>query len=205
MREIAKLVLVLGMICAISAGSLATVRTNLADRIEKQNDLFVRGPALELLLQQPAEDILGNKLVIDTPEGSVLMFYTLNGEDVSGLAIETTGKGGYGGDISLMLGVNVESNKLLGLEIIKHQETPGVGSQIEKSAFRNQWSGLSTNDPVGLTTAGGKIDGISGATYSTKAVIDGSQKALTTFMNLKDQISELIQQSHSADQIQSDR
>jgi len=135
MREIAKLVLVLGLICGISAGSLSTVRTYLADRIEQQNDLFVRGPALELLLQQPAQDILANKLIIDSPEGQALLFYIMDTGRVSGLAIETVGKGGYGGDISLMLGVNMESNQLLGLEIIKHQETPGIGAQIEKTTF----------------------------------------------------------------------
>ncbi len=204
MREIAKLVLVLGLICGISAGSLATVRTRLADRIEQQNDLFVRGPALELLLQQPANDILGHKLTIDTPEGSMVVFYSQESGTVCGLAIETIGKGGYGGDIAVMLGVNMESNKLLGLEIIKHQETPGIGSQIEKSAFRNQWLGLPAHGPIQLTNEGGTIDGISGATYSTKAVIQGSQKALSAYMNSKDQISDLIQQSDAADQTQLD-
>jgi len=200
MREIAKLVLVLGLICGISAGSLSTVRTYLADRIEQQNDLFVRGPALELLLQQPAQDILANKLIIDSPEGQALLFYIMDTGRVSGLAIETVGKGGYGGGISLMLGVNMESNQLLGLEIIKHQETPGIGAQIEKTTFRNQWRKLSTRDPVRLIAAGGTIDGISGATYSTNAVMDGTQKAISAFNNSKDQISELIQQANSADQ-----
>ncbi len=199
MREIAKLVLVLGLICGISAGSLATVRTQLADRIEQQNDLFVRGPALELLLQQPAQDILSNKLVIESPEGSALIFYTMESGEVNGLAIETIGKGGYGGDIALMLGVDLKSNQLLGLEIIKHQETPGIGAQIEKTAFRNQWSKKSANDPVSLIADGGTIDGISGATYSTKAVMDGTQKALSTFKNSKDRISELIEQANSTD------
>jgi len=200
MREIAKLVLVLGLICGISAGSLATVRTYLSDRIEKQNDLFVRGPALELLLQQPALAILGNKLILDTPDGPVTLFYKLDSGQASGLAIETNGKGGYGGDISIMLGVDMVSDKLLGLEIIKHQETPGVGSQIEKGVFRNQWLNLSANDPVCLKTDGGTIDGISGATYSTNAVINGSQEALSIFNNSKDRIRELISQMDSADQ-----
>jgi len=199
MRDIAKLVLVLGLICGISAGSLATVRTQLADRIEQQNDLFVRGPALELLLQQPAQDILSNKLVIESPEGSAMIFYTMESGEVNGLAIETIGKGGYGGDIALMLGVNLQSNQLLGLEIIKHQETPGIGAQIEKTAFRNQWSKKPANDPVRLIADGGTIDGISGATYSTKAVMDGTQKALSTYLNSKDRISELIEQANSTD------
>ena len=197
MRDILKLVLVLGLICGISAGSLAMVRTHLADQIEKQNDLFVRGPALELLLDQPAEDVLGNKLTLDTPEGPVVVFYSLDAEKVSGLAIETRGKGGYGGDIAVMLGVDMSSNTLLGLEIIKHQETPGVGSQVEKAAFRNQWVKRAADDPVRLTTEGGSIDGISGATYSTKAVIDGSQQAQNLYAANRDRISELVQASRA--------
>ncbi|MEA3287388.1 MAG: FMN-binding protein [Candidatus Marinimicrobia bacterium] len=192
MREIAHLVLVLGMICGISAGSLESIRTVLSDRIELQNDLYIRGPALERLFKQPAKDILNNKLIVETETGSVTVFYTTDNTDLRELALEVSGKGGYGGDISILLGVDMTTRKLLGIEIIQHKETPGLGSRIEKPAFRKQWQNLPLHVPPRLKANGGTIDGITGATFSTNAILNGSQTALTFLEQYENQIKRTI-------------
>jgi electron transport complex protein RnfG len=178
MREISKLVLVLGLFGVVSASSLAYVRATLAPRIEQQSDLHARGPALARLFAAPAAEVLASRVVIEVGEAVYPVFYhRVNGE-VVGLAIETHGRGGYGGDVVLMVAVDLRTGKLTGIEIVSHRETPGFGAQIEKPTFRQQWRGLSATTPVALRAAGGQIDAISGATFSSRAMIDGTNRAI---------------------------
>jgi len=193
MRDIVKLVVVLSLICGISAGSLTLVRESLAERIEKQNDLNIRGPALERLFKQPADELLDHKVTLQIEDYTYPVFYIQSDDKVTGLAIEAPGTGGYGGDIVVMIGLDMTSNRMVGIEIIQHNETPGVGSQVEKAAFRKQWINLAIYEPVTLTSQGGKIDAISGATYSTKAVVAGTNKIIDLIKSHKDEIMASIE------------
>jgi len=192
MRDVGRLVLVLGIIGTLSAGSLAWVRTSLAERIEQQEDRFVRGPALERLFEQPADTLLSQKVKIQTEAGEYPVFYLLEDGEVSRLAIQATGRGGYGGDIVMMIGVDVATGRFLGVEIVSHSETPGVGAQIEKDDFRRQWEGLAASEPVALRSAGGQLDAITGATLSSGAMVDGTNQIVTFLLEHSEEIQAQI-------------
>ena len=138
MREIGRLIAVLGVIGILSASALAYVRTSLAERIEQQEDRYVRGPALSRLFARPADELLANKVKIVTDADEYPVFYQTEAGEVTGLAVQAAGHGGYGGDIVMMIGVDVAANRLLGIEVVSHSETPGVGAQVEKAKFRSQ-------------------------------------------------------------------
>lgn len=193
MREVIRLVLVLVLICGISAAALTMARQTLGPRIEKQNDLFVRGPALERLFGRPAAELLDNKVSLPVGDHLYPVFYLTDEGEITGLAVEAPGAGGYGGDIVVMIAISLRENKMLGLEIIQHNETPGVGSRVEKASFRGQWKGLSVNEPVEMTTRGGQIDAISGATYSSKAVVNGTNQIIDLMSRHKDEIMASIE------------
>jgi len=193
MREISKLVLVLSLICGISATALTIVRISLEERIDMQNDFYVRGPALEQLFKKPANDLLKDKIVFTMDDIAYPIFYMTKGNEITGLAIEAPGHGGYGGDVIIMIGIDTEAEKIIGLEIIQHSETPGVGSNIEKVSFRKQWNNLLINELVELRARGGTIDAISGATYSSNAVVDGTNKVKIIINEHLDEIEALIQ------------
>jgi len=128
MREIGRLVLVLGLICALSASALSYVRTSLAPRIEMQSDFYVRGPALERLFEQPADELLANKVKLELGEQTYPVFFTQEEGELTGLAVEAPGHGGYAGDIVIMVGLDPRRGTVLGVEIVAHSETPGVGA-----------------------------------------------------------------------------
>ncbi|MCK5076429.1 MAG: FMN-binding protein [Calditrichia bacterium] len=197
MREILKLVLVLSLICGVSAATLQVVRVNLEPVIEKQNDYYVRGPALERLFDQPASNLLSNKIVFEVGEEQYPIFYTIKEGKLTGMAIEAIGKGGYGGDLSLMIGADLEKDVLLGMEIIKHSETPGIGSKIEKESFREQWEKHTVAEQIKLKNDGGKIQSISGATYSMKAVMNASQRIYDLIQANRDKIEEMVKEKES--------
>lgn len=191
MREIIRLVLVLSLICGFSAAALTMARQSLATRIETQSDFYVRGPALQRLFDRPAEQLLRNKINF-TAEGHTYPVFFLSEEgQVKGLAVEAAGTGGYGGDILLMVGIDFETDKIIGMEIIQHSETPGVGSKVEKAGFRKQWQGLPIGAPVRFGQ-GGDIDAISGATYSSKAVVTGTNVIVDLIARHRDDILKMI-------------
>jgi len=83
---------------------------------------------------------------------------------------------GYAGAILILVGLEPDTT-LRGIRIISQQETPGLGAQITESFFLQQFPGLTVDD-VELTTKGGKVDAITGATISSSAVVEGVRKAI---------------------------
>jgi Na+-translocating ferredoxin:NAD+ oxidoreductase RnfG subunit len=61
---------------------------------------------------------------------------------------------------------------LRGLSVISHSETPGLGDKITQSFFLDQFQEVFFSG-IELSKTGGDIDAISGATISSKAVING--------------------------------
>jgi len=193
MRDIVRLAIVLTLICGLAAGALSTLKFSLGPKIERQNDLNIRGPALAELFNEPAEKLLNNKIKLTIDEETYPIFYTRQNGTISGLAVEAPGHGGYGGDVFIMIGIDLETESLLGMEIVRHSETPGVGSQIEKESFRKQWKNIPVPQKMGLRSDGGTIDAISGATYSSRAVMDGTNRILQLIQEHKDEIFQQIQ------------
>jgi electron transport complex protein RnfG len=186
------MVIVLSMIAGSCSAVLTMADQGLAPRIEKQTDLYVRGPALERLFGKPAKEVLNNKVLVEVDGVEIPVFYIKNGKKVSTLAIEAIGKGGYGGDLKLMIGIDLDSGNQTGLEVVSHSETPGLGARIEEVRFRQQWQGLPIDKKVALTANGGVIDAISGATATSKAAVGGTNEALMLLQNYRDAILKSI-------------
>ena len=93
---------------------------------------------------------------------------------------------GYGGEIAVILGVEA-SGQLLGVRVLSHAETPGLGDKIEekKSNWILAFTGLSLANPPPAHWAvkkdGGKFDQFSGATISPRAVVRAVKTGLKFF------------------------
>lgn len=80
---------------------------------------------------------------------------------------------GYGGAIEMLVGIDGQG-RILKVCVIKHMETPGIGSKIvEDDDFLRQFEGMDVGD-VDL----GGVDAISGATVSSNAVVEGIKTAV---------------------------
>ncbi|MBP6763361.1 MAG: RnfABCDGE type electron transport complex subunit G, partial [Rubrivivax sp.] len=107
------------------------------------------------------------------------------GGRVTGVAFETHGRG-YSGDIRVLLGVAADG-RLLGVRVLQHAETPGLGDKIE--AARSDWitrfKGLSLGDPPEAKWAvkkdGGQFDQFAGATITPRAVVACVRDGLRLF------------------------
>jgi len=85
---------------------------------------------------------------------------------------------GYGGFITIKVGLDTEL-KVKGVKILEHRETPGLGTKITKDSFLEQFKNLGAkNLYLKKDNPAGKIDSITGATISSRAVADGVRKTI---------------------------
>lgn len=192
MSDIIRMVVVLSLIAGVSSAALTAANIKLAPQIDKQTDFYVRGPALEKLFKKPAEEVLGNKVVIKAADQVIPVFFTTENDKVATLAVEAIGKGGFGGDLKIMVGIDLNAETMTGMEVVSHSETPGLGARISEIGFRKQWQGLPTDTPLALTKDGGIIDSISGASTTSGAAVRGTNDALAFVRDYKDDILKSI-------------
>lgn len=93
----------------------------------------------------------------------------------------TSGAKGYGGTVSVMAGLDKEGT-ILGIEILSHSETPGLGANAVKDDFKGRFaekSGTLTVDKV--SNDGQNIQAITAATITSKAVVSAVNTITDTF------------------------
>jgi electron transport complex protein RnfG len=109
------------------------------------------------------------------------------------IGLESQGKG-YGGDLKLIVGIDPESETLVGIGVTTHKETPGVGSRVKTDeSYSKQFVGLSLDENFAIKADGGAIDAISGATVSSKASCEAVRSGIELYKNNKDNILSAIQ------------
>ncbi|MBW8191969.1 electron transport complex subunit RsxG [Neiella marina] len=106
----------------------------------------------------------------------------------SGYVVETEASG-YAGPIKLMIGLD-EQLQIIGVRVLSHAETPGLGDKIEvaKHDWITSFDGLSlTNTPENqwaVKKDGGEFDQFSGATITPRAVVNRVHQALLDLESL---------------------
>jgi electron transport complex protein RnfG len=190
MREMVKMIVVLTLLSSFSGGLLAYIRNGTQERIDNQVLEFVQGPAVRTIFKNATNDPIKDRFEIEE-EGVKRTFFVgiLDGEP-RGLAFETFGKG-YGGNVGLMVGIDVKDNKLLGVGVTTHSETPGMGARAKtEPKFADQFQGLSLEKPFKVTQDGGSVNAISGATITSRAVSSAATEAEEIYKKLQPQLIE---------------
>lgn len=113
---------------------------------------------------------------------------------VTGVAYEIFGTG-YAGEMKLMMGIDAEG-RLLGVRVLAHKETPGLGDKIEvkKGDWILRFTGLSLgNPPAGrwkVKKDGGEFDQFAGATITPRGVVGAIRGGLDFFAANKTRLLE---------------
>ena len=99
------------------------------------------------------------------------LYAAKNGGEVVGYCVTAVGKG-YNGDVAVTLGVGTDG-LVTGCAVgdTSFAETAGFGARAKEPAFQEQFVGI---DAVN----GGSFEALSGATVTSKAVLDATNKAL---------------------------
>jgi electron transport complex protein RnfG len=101
MRDVIRMILVLGILGAVSGGGLALVKAGTAAKIEYQQLKFVKGPAILEILKGCTNDPLVDRFKIKDGETERSFYVGVFDGKPKAVAYETYGKG-FGGDIGIM-------------------------------------------------------------------------------------------------------
>ena len=99
-----------------------------------------------------------------------------------GLMITATAPNGYSGRIDFALAVSANGS-ILDVNVLKHQETPGLGDKIERNKsdwikqFNNLPKGQFTNVDWQVKKDGGKFDALTGATVTPRAIVSAVKRS----------------------------
>jgi electron transport complex protein RnfG len=193
MRDIIRMTVVLGVLSAVCGFGLAFVKSGTAARIEVQQLKFVKGPAIQEIFEGCTNDPIVDRFNLQDGDVERTFFVGMFDGKPSAVAFETFGKG-VGGEIGIMAGVDLNTDKLLGIGVTTHKETPGLGSRAKDDPkFRAQFKGLSMMEPIKVKQDGGSVDAISGATITSRGVCAGLTAADSFYQRLKPQIIEKAQ------------
>ena len=197
MREMFKLFAVVTLFGAVSGGLLAGVRAGTKERIEYQQIKFVKGPAILEIMKGCANDPLTARFKIKDGKEERSFFVGVFDGKPNTVAFETSGKG-YGGDLNIVVAVNVDKDVIVGVGVTTHRETPGVGSRAKTDTrFAAQFKGQPIGEPFRVKADGGKIDALSGATVSSRGVCGAVVSSGEIYRRLKASIVEKTKSTKS--------
>jgi electron transport complex protein RnfG len=120
------------------------------------------------------------------------IYVAKSNDKVISVAFEMTAQG-YSGPITVMLGVD-RKGELLGVRVLSHTETPGLGDKIEaeKSHWIFGFDGLSLSNPNEsqwkVKKDGGYFDQFTGATITPRAVVKAIEAGLELFKTHQGQL-----------------
>ncbi len=173
-----KIIVPIFLIALLSGLALALVNNATADRIrmvmEKElNDAlaavmpgFDNQPALEKI-----EKNMGK-------QGNLIFYPAKKGADLLGYAVESTVYTGYSGEVTVIFGVTL-NGQVGQVKLLRHNETPGLGSKAAQPPFIEQFAGRSLDTfQFRVRKDGGQVDAITGATISSRAVALAIERGL---------------------------
>jgi len=194
------MVFILATVSIISAGALAATdvltKKDRDDRDQKnkieailkvfpENKNLQAGASLRYLCDKSEhfKRLETNDKVDERERSRILeIFPVIENKILIGYALKTFTEKGYSGKISIMVGIN--SNGLINeTVVIDHKETPGLGTGMSKTSFKNQFIGKSPVNGFKLKVKkdGGDVDAITAATISSRAFCDSIDRAFKVY------------------------
>ena len=181
--------IIFAVVLAIACGTLLTGMKEITKERQEANKLaFRRENILRVLSielpEKPTAEVINKSYEANvSPEnrnGLEFHKYVKNGE-TQAIAVHFEGPGLWN-KVKGYLALDAEMKIIKGITFYEHEETPGLGGEIEKEWFRNKFVGLPLADAEGklainivkpgASTKDTEIEGISGATITCEKVED---------------------------------
>lgn len=157
------------LICAIVALVLSFVNTVTQEKIAQNETEQKRTAMVELFGSDKIEYTELDRLESDGERVEAVYRVAEDGSTV-GYSVLVLSPG-FGGDVQLMVAVTADKT-VIGVKIVSMSETPGLGTRVDDADYLSQYAGVT----AGLSAS--EVDMISGATKSSKAVLNGVVDAL---------------------------
>ncbi len=161
------------LIVLVYESTLPLIKANRARALRKAVFKVVPGATALQKLQEK-----DGKLVVAPEESIGKAIYAAYDDQGKFMGYAIPGQGvGFQDVIRLIYGFEPKQRRVVGMEILESKETPGLGDKIFKdAAFQENFKALAVSPEIVLVKKGSKraiheVDGITGATISSKAVV----------------------------------
>jgi len=185
--------ILLGTFALLASGALAWASNATGDAIAAAEAKDLRDSLAEVLPQGMADNDFLKDTVDLEKGGKTLTIYRARKDGVVKAALFKVAERGYAGEIQLLMAVDSEG-RTLGVRVLKHAETPGLGDKIEirKDKWIKGFDGKSLDDPTpekwGVKKDGGIFDQFAGATITPRAVVKAVKGGLAFFAEHRKEI-----------------
>jgi Na+-translocating ferredoxin:NAD+ oxidoreductase subunit G len=191
--------IVLAVVAAICTALVAVTHRLSAPRIAENEKAYLEQslrPALANVFYD--NDLSESTLVLPPPHGlpgnESAIIYRLFSEDQPAAAVfVVSARDGYAGPIRLLVAIEY-SGKLTGVQVLEHNETPGLGDLIEatRSDWLKQFEDASLEEPPrdrwAIRRDGGEFDQLTGASITPRAVVRAVKETLLYFEANRDEV-----------------
>jgi electron transport complex protein RnfG len=193
-EKIAYQPLLLGIFALLASGALAWASSATGAAIAAAEAKDLRDSLSEVLPVGVADnDFLKDTVDLDKG-GKPVTIYRARKDGVVKAALFKVAERGYGGEIQVLMAVDSDG-RTLGVRVLKHTETPGLGDKIEvkKDSWIKSFDGKSLGDPApekwGVKKDNGVFDQFAGATITPRAVVKAVKGGLDFFVAHKTEIT----------------
>ena len=175
-------VVVLTCICLVVAVCLVTTHYFTQPIIDEMNAQLKNEASRSVLPgSEEFEKIEGfDQQILDL--GGVDAYRATNG---AGIVVTVSSKG-FGGEVQLIVGYDPQG-AVTGVQVLSASETPGVGTNALTEDYLAQYIGVSGQASFEADGQSTQVDAVSGATVTSKAVLNG--------MNTAEQIYQLVKEA----------
>jgi Na+-translocating ferredoxin:NAD+ oxidoreductase subunit G len=192
-------ILIVIAVALLLAAVVAMVESATRERAKRNEQAWIQ-QRLDVLVppDRHDNDLLSDRVDVVSPdilgvEQPVTIYRARMNSEAVAAVFHTVAPDGYHGPIELLVAVAYDGS-LLGVQVVRHKETPGLGDQFEnrRADWLEGFRGKSLNDPSqqrwSVRKDGGEFDGFTGATITPRAIIRATRRTLEYYGAQRDRI-----------------
>jgi electron transport complex protein RnfG len=191
--------IVLAVVAAVCTALVALTYRLTAPRIADNEKAYLEQslrPALANVFYD--NDLSESTLVMPPPHGlpgtePAIVYRLFSEEQPVAAVFVVSARGGYAGPIRLLIAIEY-SGELTGVQVLEHNETPGLGDLVEPSRsdwltqFANASLGEPPRDRWAIRRDGGAFDQLTGASITPRAIVRAVKETLLYYETNRDRV-----------------
>lgn len=187
MMKISQIWSVIGalFVVALVSSMLLTLVYNITEEpIQKAKNHLISEGIKEVIVTDFDNDPFAEKIVVRRDKKRYTLYPARHKGYVTSIVMKSLSEKGFGGRIDIIVGFLLDGT-ISGYKVISHKETPGLGSKIDDETFKRQIIGKNPSSEIfRVRQDGGEIDAVTGATISSRALIDAIKRAYDGYTKL---------------------
>ena len=181
------MVLTLFLVTLAASGALGYVYELTKDAIAEA-EAAKKNLAIKRVLPEfnnkPNEEFF--KVPTETPGDTLYFYIGKMDNDTVGYAIESYSKNAFAGLLKVLAGFTPDG-KIKSIAVLAHKETPGLGTKMTESPFKDQFPGKNPAEfKLQVSKDGGEVDAITASTITSRAYCEAVQRAYDALQKEKE-------------------